>query len=133
MNINNNDSTMKLLKLGLDASSLRGETIANNMANVNTEDYKKSYVKFEENLSNEINKISLKKTRSEHLNGSSDSDSALISVEQDNSTSMRTDGNNVDIDLEKVNQATNSLMYNALITQANSKLSMTKSVINGGN
>lgn len=131
MNINNNDSTMKLLKLGLDASSLRGETIANNMANVNTEDYKKSYVKFEENLSNEINKISLKKTRSEHLNGSSDS--ALISVEQDNSTSMRTDGNNVDIDLEKVNQATNSLMYNALITQANSKLSMTKSVINGGN
>ena len=133
MNINNNDSTMKLLKLGLDASSLRGETIANNMANVNTEDYKKSYVKFEENLSNEINKISLKKTRSEHLNGSLDSDSALISVEQDNSTSMRTDGNNVDIDLEKVNQATNSLMYNALITQANSKLSMTKSVINGGN
>jgi len=133
MNINNNDSTMKLLKLGLDASSLRGETIANNMANVNTEDYKKSYVKFEENLSNEINKISLKKTRVEHLNGSSDSDSALISVEQDNSTSMRTDGNNVDIDLEKVNQAANSLMYNALITQANSKLSMTKSVINGGN
>lgn len=131
MNINNNDSTMKLLKLGLDASSLRGETIANNMANVNTEDYKKSYVKFEENLSDEINKISLKKTRSEHLNGNSDS--ALISVEQDNSTSMRTDGNNVDVDLEKVNQAANSLMYNALITQANSKLSMTRSVINGGN
>jgi len=133
MNINNNDVAMRLLKLGLNASSLRGETIANNMANINTKNFKKSYVKFEENLSNEINKISLKKTRVEHLNGSSDSDSALISVEQDNSTSMRTDGNNVDIDLEKVNQAANSLMYNALITQANSKLSMTKSVINGGN
>ena len=131
MNINNNDSTMRLLKLGLNASSLRGETIADNMANINTEDYKKSYVKFEENLSKEINKISLKKTRPEHLNGNSDL--GLISVEQDNSTSMRTDGNNVDMDLEKVNQAANSLMYNALITQANSKLSMTKSVINGGN
>ena len=46
---------------------------------------------------------------------------------------MRTDGNNVDMDLEKVNQAANSLMYNALITQANSKLNMTKSVILGGN
>lgn len=131
MNINNNDSTMRLLKLGLDASSLRGQTIANNMANINTEDYKRSYVTFEENLSTEVNKISLKKTREEHLNG--DANSKLMSIEQDNSTSMRTDGNNVDLDVEKVNQATNSLMYNALITQANSKLSMTKSVINGGN
>ena len=77
------------------------------------------------------NKISLKKTRPEHLNGNDDSE--LISVQQDNSTSMMSDGNNVDMDLEKVNQAANSLMYNALITQANSKLSMTKNVINGGN
>ena len=53
-------------------------------------------------------------------------------MKQDKSTSMRTDGNNVDMDLEKVNQASNTLMYNALITQANSKLNMTKSVISGG-
>ena len=39
----------------------------------------------------------------------------------------------MDLDLEKVDQAANSLMYNALITQANSKLNMTKSVISGGN
>lgn len=133
MNINNNDSTMKLLKLGLDASSLRGQTISNNMSNINTANYKRSYVNFEENLSTEVNKISLKKTKEAHLLGSENTSSSLISVEQDNNSSMRTDGNNVDLDIEKVNQATNSLMYNALITQANSKLSMTKSVINGGN
>ena len=130
MNINNNDSTMKLLKLGLDASSLRGETIANNMANVNTEDYKKSYVKFEENLSNEINKISLKKTRVEHLNGSSDSDSALISVEQDNSTSMRTDGNNVDIDTEQAYLADNQIKYYTLLDSMTHEFNRLKSVLN---
>lgn len=126
-----NDITMQLLKLGLDASTLKGQVIANNMSNINTANYKRSYVTFEENLSTEIDKISLKTTREEHLGG--DNNDSLISIEQDYSISMRTDGNNVDLDVEKVNQATNSLMYNALITQANSKLSMTKSVINGGN
>lgn len=131
MYINNNDSTYKILKLGLDASSLRGKVIANNIANINTKNFKKSYVTFEENLTNEKNKISLKKTNIEHISGKNDK--SLISIEQDNSTSMRQDGNNVDLDLEKVNQAANTMMYNALITQANSKLSMTKSVISGGN
>jgi len=131
MNINNNDSTYKILKLGLDASSLRGKVIANNIANINTKNFKKSYVTFEENLTNEKNKLSLKKTNVEHLNGKHNN--SLISIEQDKSTSMRQDGNNVDLDLEKVNQAANTMMYNALITQANSKLSMTKSVISGGN
>jgi flagellar basal-body rod protein FlgB len=45
---------------------------------------------------------------------------------------MRADGNNVDLDVEKVNQAANTLMYNALVTQANSKLSASKYVITGG-
>lgn len=131
MYINNNDSTYKILKLGLDASSLRGKVIANNIANINTKNFKKSYVTFEENLTNEKNKLSLKKTNVEHLNGKHNN--SLISIEQDKSTSMRQDGNNVDLDLEKVNQAANTMMYNALITQANSKLTMTKSVISGGN
>lgn len=130
MNISN-DSGLQFIKLGLDASALRSKVIANNMANVNTENFKKSYVSFEENLNNEISKFTLKKTNSNHLNGNLDN--SIISVEEDSSTSIRTDGNNVDIDLEKVNQASNTLMYNALITQANSKISMTKSVISGGN
>ncbi|VYU41559.1 flagellar basal body rod protein FlgB [Clostridium tertium] len=130
MNINN-DSTMQLLRAGLDASALRGKVIANNMSNINTKEYKRSYVSFEENLKSEVEKFSLKKTNNKHLNGTLND--SLIDVEVDNSTSMRTDGNNVDLDLEKVDQAANSLMYNALITQANSKLNMTKSVISGGN
>ncbi len=130
MNISN-EASMQLIKSGLDASALRGKVISNNMANINTENFKKSYVSFEENLTNATNEFSLKRTKKAHLNG--ELNDSLISVKEDNSTSMRTDGNNVDMDLEKVNQAANTLMYNALITQANSKLSMTKSVISGGN
>lgn len=130
MNINN-DSTLQLIKYGLDASAMRDKVIANNMANINTKNYKKSYVSFEENLANANEDFQLKQTKSAHLNGNAND--SLISVKQDKSTSMRTDGNNVDMDLEKVNQAANTLMYNALITQANSKLNMTKSVISGGN
>ncbi|KLE15045.1 flagellar basal body rod protein FlgB [Clostridium sp. C8] len=125
-----NDSTMGFIKYGLDASALREKVIANNMANINTKNFKKSYVSFEENLTKATESFSLKRTKSQHLSGSSDD--SLISIKEDNSTSMRSDGNNVDMDLEKVNQAANTLMYNALITQANSKLSMTKSVISGG-
>ena len=125
----NNDSSFELLKLGLDASAARGKVIANNMSNINTANFKKSYVAFEDNLKEETSKFNLKKTNEAHLSGRGND--SIISIEKDNSTSIRTDGNNVDLDLEKVNQASNTLMYNALITQANSKLAMTKSVIGG--
>lgn len=41
------------------------------------------------------------------------------------------DGNNVDIEEEKVNQAMTTLQYNALISFANGKIAMTKSIISG--
>lgn len=58
-------------------------------------------------------------------------DYGAITTNTDSSTSMRSDGNNVDIEVETVNQAANELMYNALITLENNRLSMQKSVING--
>lgn len=42
---------------------------------------------------------------------------------------MRSDGNNVDLDIEKVNQAANTLKYNALITDINNKFNNLKTVI----
>jgi len=44
---------------------------------------------------------------------------------------MRIDKNNVDIESEKVNQAATTLQYSALVTMANGKLSMMKSIIGG--
>ena len=84
----------------------------NNIANINTPNYKRKYVKFEETLNN-VNKT------------------GKIEVKTDTSGAVRTDGNNVDLESEKVNQAANTLMYNGLISLTNSKLSMAKSVITG--
>jgi flagellar basal-body rod protein FlgB len=124
------ESTYELLKAGIKASDVRAKTIANNMANINTKDYKKFNVVFEENLKKENNAsgFELKRTKATHF-ASSDSNADNISIEQDKSTSMRSDGNNVDLDIEKVNQAANTLKYNALITKINSKFNDLKTVM----
>jgi flagellar basal-body rod protein FlgB len=123
------DATYDLIKSGIKASNVRAKTIANNMANVNTKDYKRFNVVFEENLKNEnSSNFELKRTRPEHLSDS-DLENDNISIEQDKSTSMRNDGNNVDLDIEKVNQAANTLKYNALITDINNKFNNLKTVI----
>lgn len=102
----------QLIKTSLDATELRGKTIANNIANINTPGYKRKYVSFEETLTN-VNK------------------EPKIEVKEDKSSTMRTDGNNVDLENEKVNQAANSLMYNGLVSITNTKLAIAKSVISG--
>ena len=124
-----NDTTYSFIKQGLDASSLRSKVIANNISNINTAGYKKFKVAFEENLKSD-GKLDVNKTRNKHMD--INNSQSTISVVKDESSSMREDGNNVDLDLEKVNQAANTLMYNALITQANNKLSQSNYVISGG-
>lgn len=124
------NDTYNLLKKGMDASALRGKVIANNVANINTENYKKLYVTFEETLNGSMGSNTLKTDNVKHIQtGSGNGD---IEVQRDESTSMRQDGNNVDIDLEMTNQAANTLMFNALVQQASSKLSLTSYVIGGG-
>ena len=123
------DNTYDLIKLGLKASNLRAKTIANNMANINTKNYKKFSVVFEENLKGDNeSKFSLKKIREGHISDDNEY-GQNINVVQDKSTSMRTDGNNVDLETEKVNQAANTLKYNALITSINNKFNNLKTVI----
>lgn len=139
------ENTYDLLKSGLKASNLRAKTIANNMSNINTKNYKKFSVVFEENLKNEsdsgfkmrttndnhytTNSSNLKRTKDSHLSDDENTYGDNIRIQQDNSTSMRTDGNNVDLEIEKVNQAANTLKYNALITSINNKFNGLKSVI----
>lgn len=127
-----NNHTYNLIKKGIEASTTRAEVISNNMANINTANYKKFKVVFEENLNSEVGgSLSLKKTKEKHI--SDGGEYGEISVVQDESTSMRTDGNNVDLDIEKVNQAANTMKYYALIQSANGKLANVKNVITGGN
>ncbi|WP_416176643.1 flagellar basal body rod protein FlgB [Clostridium sp.] len=129
MNIRENGSVDELIARALDAASARSKAISNNIANINTKGYKRQYVTFEENLKKSIDDLELKTNDKRHIKLQSNYGDIITKV--DNSTSMREDGNNVDIDIETVNQAANELMYNSLITLENNKLSMLSNVING--
>ncbi|EJO5346030.1 flagellar basal body rod protein FlgB [Clostridium botulinum] len=118
-----------LLKKSMDASTNRSRVISNNIANYNTPGYKRHYVTFEETLKENLNNMSMKTTKEKHMN--TGMEFGQVKEEVDNSTSMRTDGNNVDVDNEMVNNSANTLMYNALVTQANNRLATTRYVING--
>ena len=125
------ENTYDLLKLGLKASNLRAKTIANNMSNINTKNYKRFSVVFEENLKNEADSGFKMRTTNDnkHLSDDENIYGDNIQMHQDNSTSMRTDGNNVDLEVEKVNQAANTLKYYALVTGVNNKFNNLKTVI----
>jgi flagellar basal-body rod protein FlgB len=125
-----NTNVYDLIKKGLEAASLRSKVSANNVANINTKGYKAYTVSFEDTLKDNINGLDLKTDSERHINVKPEA--GEISVKQDTTTAMNQDGNNVDIDNEMVNQAANSLMYNAMISAINSKLSEAKYVINGG-
>jgi len=102
-----------LMKMSLDATDLRSKTIANNIANTNTPEYKRKYVTFEETLNNSME------------------NKPKIEVKTDTTSVVREDGNNIDLENEKVNQAATTLQYNALVNLTNIKLAMTKSIISG--
>lgn len=118
------------IKKDLNAASLRGRVISNNIANINTKDYKRFDVVFKEALNEETQDTQMKRTNEKHIQEGYDSDG--IKVVEDTTTSMRYDGNNVDIESEKTNQAANTILYNTLISQLNSRISNTRYVITSG-
>ncbi|MFZ5352089.1 MAG: flagellar basal body rod protein FlgB [Bacillota bacterium] len=125
----------KLLEKALDAAWLRNEVIANNIANVNTPGFKKSSVSFENALNSSMNELSIsgKMTRPSHMptgkNANMITNPEIVTEEH---TSMRRDGNNVDIDVEMAELAKNSIKYNTLINQISREFRKLRSVINDG-
>jgi flagellar basal-body rod protein FlgB len=53
-------------------------------------------------------------------------------IEKDETTTMRVDHNNVDIDVEMANMAKNQLYYNAMATQLGGFVTKMKNVITSG-
>jgi flagellar basal-body rod protein FlgB len=120
----------------LDASWLRNDVIAQNISNVDTPGYKRNDVSFEEKLGEAMDKSSFKGFRTDprHIPIGGDSvDDIDISITPDNNTlSMRLDGNNVDVDNEMANMAKNSIEYNTLIQGISAEYKKIMSAINEG-
>lgn len=133
MNINDLSLSAKnydLLKKSLDVSVERGRVIANNIANFNTKGYKRFYVTFEDSLKKSQEELALETTDEKHIKNSVEY--GEMEIKKDESTSMRKDGNNVDAENEMANLAANTLKYNALITELNSRISIKRYIISGG-
>ena len=122
-----------VLEQALSASSLRQKVISNNISNVNTPGYKKSEVLFENMLQNAMtsDRMPMLQTNSRHL-PLQHTAMPTAKVNVIGNTSIRTDGNNVDIDVEMADLAKNSIYYNAVAQQLSSYFSGIKSAIKEG-
>ena len=131
-----NSSNFNYLGRGLAAANLRQEVISNNIANVNTPNFKKSDVVFEELLAKEIGmddsgRLPLVRTHDRHLPVGMIG-GAKASIQEDDTTTMRVDNNNVDIDIELASLAKNQLYYNAMATELGGYVNKLKNVITSG-
>jgi len=119
-----NNNTMRLLEGGIYTLGERHRVLSNNIANVNTPNFKRSDVDFMKSLEAAMNKggVPLRTTSEKHLGAPVNRNGVV--VYQDNTTTMRPDGNNVDIDVEMAEMAKNSLHYEALVRQLSEKYSL---------
>lgn len=124
---------ISVLEQGLNAASLRHKVISNNIANVNTPGFKKSEVVFEDLLQEQIGgkNMPLSATNALHMRGAEKTENSPV-INTIQSTSFRTDGSNVDVDVEMANLAKNNIYYNALVQQLSRQFSNIKSAINEG-
>ncbi len=122
----------KLLEKSLSASWARNEVIADNIANVDTPDYKRKDVSFEDSLRSamegNLQGITMDK-RHIPINSSNIDDVPVEVTENYSNTSMRLDGNNVDIDAEMAAMAKNTIQYNSLVQSLNASFRRLQTVI----
>lgn len=104
---------INVLDKAADASWIRNEVIANNIANVDTPGYKRQDVNFENQL-----RKAMKNSRYTSIDervANVDLDRLKPITYRDHATvSYRLDGNNVDIDTENVELASNQIRYQGL-------------------
>ena len=120
----------------LDASTTRQAVISNNIANVDTPYFKRSEVHFERLLQKELQSYKSsfvgRRTDPRHVFiGGSSPQPVVAQVTVDERTSMNNNYNNVDIDYEMALLAKNQLYYNAIISQLNHDIKMTRTAIDG--
>ena len=104
---------INVLDKAADASWIRNEVIANNLANVNTPGYKRQDVNFEDQL-----RKAMKNSRYTSIDervANVDLDRLNPITYRDHATvSYRLDGNNVNVDTENVELASNQIRYQGL-------------------
>lgn len=113
------DLTARVLEHGLETGSLRHRVFANNIANINTPGFKRSWVAFENRLAAALDK------------GESP-DAVRAVVVRETETTNGPDGNNTDIEGEMTRLAENQIWYSALTRQLSDHFARLQTVIHEG-
>lgn len=119
---------VNVLDKAADASWKRETVLANNIANVNTPGYKRKDLDFEGVLKQELGRCKhtsldtkIDNLHMDHLNPSVYTDLSNYSY--------RLDGNNVDIDVEEVEYASEQIRYQGITACINNEFNRMKTVI----
>lgn len=120
---------VNVLDKAADATWARSEVLSNNIANVNTPGFKRKDVEFEDYLLAALEGATDSRSLSQAV-ANLDLDGVQAVAYTDMSTlSYRLDGNNVDIDTENVEYASNQIKYNTLIDSMTHQFAMIRSAL----
>lgn len=125
--------TFLSLEKSLDYATVKNRTISNNIANIDTPNYKAQDVDFKQILSSKLSpSIAAKRTHSKHMPFNNDVN-VFYQKKYRNNTLYNHNGNNVDIDKEMAELAKNQIYYQSLVDRINGKFKNIQTVIRGGN
>lgn len=124
------DKGSEVIKQGLSLSALQQGIIAENIANISTSGYQRRDVDFRGTLTRLMgNTLDVNRTHINHMSFSFSPDQMQAIIRKDNTAATNSFGNNVDLDKEMVNMATNSTYFNALAGFTGKKFNIWNSVI----
>ncbi len=124
------NQTFDSIEKALNYSTERNSVISNNIANVDTPNYKTRDVTFKNILNQEENHLSAKRTHPKHLPFSTVSSGYQTVINRN--TMYSHNGNNVDIDKEMTSLAENQIYYRSMVDRLNGKFNTLQTVIRGG-
>ena len=111
-----------VLKTAADASWLREEVLTNNIANVDTPNYKRQDVEFTTYLKSALEQAGTPaSTLTQKVNEANLSGITTRTYTENTTLSYRMDGNNVDLSTENAELAAEQINYNALIDSMNNE------------
>jgi flagellar basal-body rod protein FlgB len=119
---------INVLTKAADASWTRNEIITNNIANVDTSGYKRKDVSFQNYLLQELTSGDSTSLRT-RVNDVELANLNATVYTHFTELSYRLDGNNVDIDTENVEFASNQLYYQTVLDTINHQFSMLKAAM----
>ena len=119
---------INVLDKAADASWTRESLITNNIANVNTPNYKRRDLNFESVLNEQLGSCKHESLDAKMRTVDLGQLNPMIYTDH-SSLSYRLDGNNVDIDTEEAELASEQIKYQALTTSISKEFSRLQSVI----